>query len=67
MASLLASLEVLFGCQYACAQLANLAVSEDASNAGGLIVASSPGPAQKLGKGPGHTSCMCCVSILCLE
>ena len=50
MASLLASLEVLFGCQYACAQLANLAVSEDASNEGGLIVASSPGPCPKIGK-----------------
>ena len=34
------------------------------------IVASSPGPTQKLGKGPGVTcedSCMCCVSSLHLE
>ena len=33
-------------------------------------LASSPGPSQKLGKGPGHTykiSCMYCVSSLGLE
>ena len=37
---------------------------------GGRGLASSPGPAQNLGKGPGHTCKnfrMCCVSSLCLE
>ena len=36
----------------------------------GVILASSPGPTQKSGKGPGVTckySRMCCVSSLCLE